>query len=73
MGGGVVEGSAVVVIGGVAYYLREIEGVIANSVEDQVLQLIDSPQQVVAERSHGSGCGQAMASGASDEERSMRR
>jgi hypothetical protein len=53
-----VEGSlVVVVVGGVAYNLREIEGVIANGVEDQVLQLIDGPQQVVAERSHGSGCG----------------
>lgn len=36
-----------------AYNLREVERIVANRVEDQVLQLVDGGQQVVTECSHG--------------------
>ena len=36
----------------VAYNLRQIKGIIADGVEDEVLQLVDRRQQVVAEGSH---------------------
>lgn len=39
------------------YNLRQIERVVANGVEDQVLQLVDGRQQVVAESSHVAECG----------------
>lgn len=32
--------------------LWEVEGVIADSVEDQILELVDYPKQVLAERCH---------------------
>jgi hypothetical protein len=38
------------------YNLREIQRVIADSVEYKILQFVDNRQQVVAEGSHGSGC-----------------
>lgn len=43
------------VMGGRMYNLGQIERVVANGVEDQVLQLVDGRQQVVAEGSHGAG------------------
>jgi hypothetical protein len=36
-----------------AHNLGEVEGVAADGVEDQVLQLVDSGEQILAERSHG--------------------
>lgn len=39
-----------------AYNLGQVERVVANGVEDQVLQLVDGRQQVIAECSHGAGC-----------------
>lgn len=38
------------------YNLREIQGVVADCIEYEILQLVDDRQQVVAEGSHGSGC-----------------
>lgn len=35
--------------------MREVERVAADGVEDQVLQLVDSGEQILAERSHGYG------------------
>jgi hypothetical protein len=35
-----------------AYNLRQVERIIANSVEDKVLELVDSAEQVIAQRSH---------------------
>jgi hypothetical protein len=37
------------------YNLGEIEGVIANGVEDQVLQLVDGDEQILTESCHGGG------------------
>lgn len=38
------------------YNLREIKRVAANSVEDEILQLVDCDEQVLAEGCHCSGC-----------------
>ena len=38
-----------------AHNLRKIKGVAADGVEDQILQLVDSGEQILAERSHGYG------------------
>lgn len=37
--------------------LRKIETIIADGVEDEILQLVDSGQQILAESSHGGGLG----------------
>lgn len=37
---------------GKTYNLRKIERVIADRVEDQVLQLVHSDEQIIAERRH---------------------
>ena len=36
----------------VAYNLREVKRVVADGVEDQVLQLVDGAEEVIAESSH---------------------
>jgi hypothetical protein len=36
-----------------AYNLRKIQGVTANGVENQILQLVDRDEQILAECSHG--------------------
>jgi hypothetical protein len=36
-----------------AYYLRQIQRIVADSVEDEVLQLVDRCQQVIAQSRHG--------------------
>lgn len=36
--------------------LRQIERVVADGVEDQVLQLVDHTEQVLSERGHGWRC-----------------
>jgi hypothetical protein len=51
-----------------AYNLRKIERVTANGVEDQILQLVDGAEQVLAQGSHGNGrcswdCGSKRADG----------
>lgn len=38
-----------------SHNLWKVEGVAADGVEDQVLQLVDSGEQILAERSHGYG------------------
>lgn len=35
-----------------AYNLREVQTIIADSVEDQILKLVDYPKQVLTQRSH---------------------
>lgn len=42
-----------------AYNLGEIKRVVANGVEDKVLQLVDRRQEVVAQCSHDAGLGWA--------------
>jgi hypothetical protein len=39
--------------GTIAYNLWQVEGIGADGVEDQVLQLVDSREQILAESSHG--------------------
>lgn len=44
-----------------AYNLRKIQGVIANGIENQVLQFVDNSQEIFPERRHGHGPGQQAA------------
>lgn len=39
---------------GLSYNLGQIKGVVADCVEDQILQLVDSSEQIVTEGSHDS-------------------
>ena len=41
--------------GGEDYNLWQIQGVVANGVEDQVLELVDGAEQILAESCHCDG------------------
>lgn len=38
------------------YNLRQVQRVITNSIEGQILQLVDGDEEILAEGSHGGGC-----------------
>jgi hypothetical protein len=40
-----------------AYNLGQVQRVIANGIENQVLELVDGGEQVLAEGGHDFGCG----------------